>query len=173
MLIVFVMRFAWQAAAETFEQSLRMYSVRPSAVTDVETAWRAFADFVQTEIAEVAPADEDGDGFIVQWGRRSWGDNRLVLTLTRQLAVGDPDGLGREHKLWHVELGIAFDDDPELIVLEPGLDASDTGFRFEPIGPLRAAALAEVRGQAQEQALVRAMWTATPIGSELTFERVC
>jgi hypothetical protein len=162
---------AWRDAAETFEQILRKHGVQPTAIADVEAAWRAFADFLQTEICGVAPADEDGDGFIVQWGRRSWGDNRLLLALTRQLAV-DPDDSGRQ-ELWQVELGIAFDDEPALIALESGLDAPDTGFRFDPIGPLRATAMAEVCVQAQRQALVRAMWAATPVHSELTFECVC
>jgi hypothetical protein len=156
LLIPFAMPIAWRAAAETFEHILRKYGVRPTAVTDVEVAWRAFVDFLQTEIGGVALADDDGDGFIVQWGRRSWGDNR-----------------DWQAELWQVELEIAFDDEPALIAFEPGLDAPDTGFRFDPIGPLRAEALAEVRVQAQRQALVRAMWTATPVNSELTFECGC
>lgn len=165
----------WRAAAESFARLLRKHGVQPAAVTDVEAAWRAFDEFAQTEIGGVAPAD-DGDGFIVQWGRRSWGDNRLFLTLTRQLAVvdlGDRDDPDRQAELWHVELEIAFDDEPALVVLEPGLDAPDTGFRFDPIGSLRATALAEVRVQAQRQALVRAMWTAIPVNSELRFDCAC
>ncbi|WP_431938163.1 hypothetical protein [Nocardia grenadensis] len=177
-LIPFAMPIPWRAAAESFEQFLRKHGVGPAAVTDVEAAWRAFVEFSQTEIDGVAPADEDGDGFIVQWGRHSWDNNRLGLTLTRQLAVvdlgeqieaDDPD----RQQLWQVELTMAFDDELALVALEAGLDAPDTGFRFDPIGPLRAAALAEVRVQAQRQELVEAMWTATPVHSELTFECVC
>jgi hypothetical protein len=166
---------AWRTAAETFEQIMRTQGIQPTAVTDVETAWCAYVDFLQAEISGVAPADEDGDGFIVQWGRRSWGDNRLLLALTRQLAVvdiGDRADPGWQAELWRVELEIAFDDEPTLIALESGLDAQDTGFRFDPIGPERAAALAEVRVQARQQALVRALWTATPASSALTFECV-
>jgi hypothetical protein len=88
----------------------------------VEAAWRAFVEFSQTEIGGVAPADEDGDGFIVQWGRRSWGDNRLLLTLTRQLAVadlGERDDPDWQAELWQVELEIAFDDEPALVAVEP------------------------------------------------------
>ncbi|WP_067567462.1 hypothetical protein [Nocardia acidivorans] len=172
------MPIAWRAAAESFEQFLRKHGVGSAAVTDVEAAWRAFVEFSQTEIGGVAPADEDGDGFIVQWGRYSWDNNRLNLTLTRQLAVVDPterieaDDPDWQH-LWQVELTMAFADEPALLALEPDLDAHDTGFRFDPIGPLRAAALAEVRDQAQRQALVEAMLTATPVHSELTFECVC
>lgn len=147
-LIPFVMPIAWRAAAETFEQIVRNHGVQPTAVTDVEAAWCAFVEFLQTEISGIAPVDEDGDGFIVQWGRRSWGNNRLLLVLTRQLAVvdsGDREDPGCQGELWQVELGIAFDDEPALIALEDGLGASDTGFRFDPIGPERAAALVEVR----------------------------
>ncbi|MFI7674271.1 hypothetical protein [Actinophytocola sp. NPDC049390] len=170
------MPIAWRAASESLEQLLRKRGVQPAAVTDVEEAWRAFVEFSQTEIGGVAPADEGGDGFIIQWGRRSWSDNRLILTLTRQLAVvdlGDRDDPGWQAELWHVELEIAFDNEPALVALEPGLDALDTGFRFDPIGPLRAAALAESRVQAQRQPLVRALWTAIPVNSELRFECAC
>ncbi|QRP50276.1 hypothetical protein [Amycolatopsis sp. FDAARGOS 1241] len=145
-------------------------------MTDVELAWDAFVGFLQTELTGVTPADEDGDGFVVQWGRRCWAGNRLHLDLTRQLASregGDAEGPDGEAELWHVELRLAFDDEPTLIALERGLTAVDTGFRFDPIGPPRAAALAEVRAQAHQQALVRALWTATPVGSEVTFERAC
>jgi hypothetical protein len=127
-----------------------------------------------TSLPVVRAASVHG-GFIVQWGRRSWGDNRLHLTLTRQLDVvdnGDRDDPALQ-QLWQVELEIAFDDEPALIALEPDLDAADARFRFDPIGPLRAAAVAEARVRAQRQALVRALWTATPANSELTFERVC
>ncbi|MBF6341811.1 hypothetical protein IU450_38920 [Nocardia abscessus] len=172
------MPIPWRAATESFEQFLGKHGVGPAAVTDVEAAWRAFVEFSQTEIDGIAPANEDGDGFIIQWGRYSWDNNRLSLTLTRQLATVDAseqieaDDPDWQH-LWQVELTMVFDDEPELVAHESGLDAPDTGFRFEPIGPLRAAALAEVRVQAQRQALVEAMWTATPVHSELTFECVC
>ncbi|MFI5613458.1 hypothetical protein [Amycolatopsis sp. NPDC051903] len=165
---------AWRTAAHAFERILREHGAQPDAVTDVEVAWDAFAEFLQTGLAGVAPAGEDGDGFIVQWGRRSWAGNRLHLALTRQLAVledGDAEGSDWQTELWHVELQLAFDDEPALIALEPALAAVDTGFRFDPIGPPRAAALAEGRTQALRQALVRALWTATPVSSALTFAR--
>ncbi len=175
-LIPLAMPTAWRTASEAFEQILRKHGVEPAAATDVEAAWCAFVDFAQTEIVGIAPAGEDGDGFIVQWGRRSWGDNRLHLTLTRQLAVvdiGDRTNPDWQPELWQLELAIAFDDEPALIALELGLGDADTGFRFDPIGPLRAAALAQVRTQVQRQALGRALWTVTPVNSELTFECVC
>jgi len=175
-LVLSAMPIAWRTAPEAFEQILRKHGVEPTAATDVEAAWRAFVDFAQTEIAGVAPADEDGDGFIVQWGRRSWGDNRLHIALTRQLAVVDGDARNnpnRQPELWQVELAIAVDDEPALIALEPERGDADTGFRFDPIGPPRAAALAEVRAQVQRQPLGRALWAATPVNSELTFECMC
>lgn len=175
-LVLFAMPIAWRTTPEVFEQILREHGVEPTAATDVEAAWRAFVDFAQTEIVGVAPADEDGDGFIVQWGRRSWGDNRLHVALTRQLAVvdvGDRKDPYWQPELWQVELAIAVDDEPALIALELGRGDADTGFRFDPIGPPRAAALAEVHAQVQRQPLGRALWTATPVNSELTFECVC
>lgn len=163
------MPIAWRSAAETFEQILRKHGVRSEAVTDVEAAWQAFVDFAQMEISGV---DEEDDGFIVQWGRRSWDDNRLILTLTRQLSRPDNEEEDLV-QVWQVELEIAFDDEPALAELESDVDAADTGFRFEPVGPLRTAALAEAFALARQQALVRALWTATPVSSSLTFEHVC
>lgn len=165
-MIPFAVPITWQAADEVFEDSLRRHGVRATSVSDVEAAWRAFVAFTQTELAGAAAADEDGDGFIVQWGRHSWNGNRLALTLTRQLIPTDSG------ELWQVHLEMAFDDEQELIVAEPGVDVADTEVRFDPIGPQRAAALAEVRDRARQQALVRAMWAATPVSSSLTFERV-
>lgn len=162
------MPIAWRAAAAAFEQTLRSHGAPPAAVTDVEAAYRAYADFLQTEITGIEPVDDDGDGFIVQWGRYSWHDDALVLSLTRQLTVAG----GRQPELWQVSLELAFRDEPALVAAERELDAVDTGFRFEPIGPQRAAALAEARDRAHRQALVRMMWTTAPVSSELTFERV-
>jgi hypothetical protein len=162
------MPIVWPAAAAAFEQILREHGIQPTAVTNVEAAWRAFVAFSQTDITGVVPADEDGDGLIVQWGRRSWYDNRLSLALTRQLAVAN-----RDPQLWQVELAIAFDDEPALLALEHSLDDTSTDFRFDPIGPPRANALAEMRAQARQHALVRTMWTTVPVSSTLTFDRAC
>lgn len=121
-LLPFAMPIPWRAAAESFEQFLGKHGLGPAAVTDVEAAWRAFVEFSQTEIDGIAPADEDGDGFIIQWGRHSWDNNRLGLTLTRQLAVVDPgeqieaDDPDWQH-LWQVELTMAFDDEPASAML--------------------------------------------------------
>ncbi|MEO6085172.1 MAG: hypothetical protein ABIQ18_18865 [Umezawaea sp.] len=169
------MAIGWRAAADTFERILRKHHAAPASVTGVEAAWCAFVDFLQTEIGGIAPAEEDGDGFVVQWGRRTWGDGRPVLTLTRQLTVvdvgdrADPDW---QEQLWQVGLEIVFDDESALIALEPG-PRGDTGFRFDPIGPRRGAALAKARALAQQHVLVQAMWRETPANSELTFECLC
>lgn len=168
----------WRTASATFEHILRKHGIpQPTAITDVDVAWLAFVDFSQTGFDGIAPADEDGDGFIIQWGRRSWGDERLMLTLTRQFAVVDN---GRDQndpyfqpELWQLELNIAFNDQPALTAHLTGDDASNTDFQFDPIGPQRAAAMADARARAHQNALVRAMWSATPANSELTFGCEC
>ena len=159
-----------------FAQILRRHGVDQDSVTDVEAAWGAFAEFLQLDIDCLDPTpDSDADGFIIQWGRRSWSDNLLILTFTRQLAivdVGDHDDSYWQPELWQLDLEMAFDDEADLIGLDR-LDVQDTGFRFPPVGPLRAAALTDTWAETQRHAPVRAAWIATPAGSGLSFESVC
>ena len=82
--------------------------------------------------------------------------------MTRQLAVAAAE----EPDLWQVELVLEFED------TRAAAAAAETGFRFEPVGPARAAAIRETRALALAQPLVRALWSATPVSSAATFERV-
>lgn len=164
----------WRDSADAFANALRRHGLDPDAVTDVEGAWRAFVEFLQLDVAGIEPADHNGDGFILQCGRSSWNDDRLSLSMTRQLAVigpGGRDDYDYQPELWQVDLQMIFDEAPELVGLEPA--SFDTGFRFEPIGSLRTTALTEIRAEAHRHALVRAMWATRPARSWLTFEHAC
>ncbi|MEU6204464.1 hypothetical protein ABZ814_12860 [Micromonospora musae] len=169
------MLIPWQASIDVFRQVLGRHGVEPAAVTNVEAAWCAFAEFLQLEIGGIESTPEsEADGFIVQWGRQSWSDNRPILAFTRQLAVVDVGDRADPHwqpELWQLDFEMTFDDGPRLIDLD-SLDVQDTGFRFAPIGPLRAAALADARAEAQRHAPVRAAWITTPASSSLSFECV-
>ncbi|MFG3701786.1 hypothetical protein ACGF5C_28365 [Micromonospora sp. NPDC047620] len=170
------MRIPWQASIDVFTQILGRHGVEPAAVTDVEAAWGAFAEFLQLEIDGIDPTPEsDADGLIVQWGRRSWSDNRLILTFTRQLAVADVGDRADPYwqpELWQLDFEMTFDDEPRLTGLD-SLEVQDTGFRFASTGPLRTAALADAWAGAQRHAPVRAAWITTPASSGLSFECVC
>ncbi|MEV6366354.1 hypothetical protein AB0L86_05610 [Micromonospora musae] len=170
------MHIHWRTSVDVIAQILRRHGVEQDSVTDVEAAWGAFAEFLQLDIDGLDPTpDSDADGFIIQWGRRSWSDNRLILTFTRQLAIadiGDHDERYWQPGLWQLDLELAFDDEADLIGLDR-LDVQDTGFRFPPVGPLRAAALTDTWAETRRHAPVRAAWIATPASSTLSFECVC
>ncbi|MER6753592.1 hypothetical protein ABT235_05350 [Micromonospora echinofusca] len=170
------MQIPWRSSLDAFAQILRRCGIEQSSVTDVQAAWGAFAEFLQLDIDGIDSAlDSDADGFIAQWGRRSWADNRLILTFTRQIAIadlGDHDAPYREPELWQLDFELAFDDDADLIGLD-SLDVQNTGFRFAPTGPLRAAALADAWAEMQQHPPVRAAWVATPASSSLSFECAC
>ncbi|MEU6203327.1 hypothetical protein ABZ814_07035 [Micromonospora musae] len=169
------MHIPWRTSVDVFAQILRRHGVAQDSVTDVEAAWCAFAELLQLDIVGLdSTPDSDADGFIIQWGRRSWSDNRLILTFTRQLAIvdiGDHDERCWQPELWQLDLEMAFDDKADLIGLDR-LDVQNTGFRFPPVGPLRAAALTNTWAEAQRHAPVRAAWIATPASSGLSFECV-
>ncbi|MFG1736500.1 hypothetical protein ACGFLT_00575 [Micromonospora chalcea] len=170
------MHIPWRTSVEVVAQILRRHGVEQDSVTDVDAAWGAFAEFLQLNIDGIEPApDSDADGFIIQWGRRSWSDNRLILTFTRQLAiadVGEHDDPYWQPELWQLDLEMVFDDEADLIGLDQ-LDVQDTGFKFAPTGPLRATALVDTWSETQRHGPVRAAWVATPISSGLSFECVC
>lgn len=69
----------WKNSPETFALILRRHGLDPDAVDGVARAWSAFQEFVQVEIDGIEPAEDDGDGFIVQWGRWGWNDSRTGL----------------------------------------------------------------------------------------------
>lgn len=170
------MRIPWRTSVDMFTQILQRHGVEQDAVTDVEAAWGAFAEFLQLDVEGIDPTpDSDADGFIIQWGRRSWSNNRLILSFTRQLAVADVGDRADPYwqpELWQLDLEMAFNDEPDLVGLD-SLDVQDTGFRFAPTGPLRTAALADTWTEAQRHAPVRAAWNTTPASSGLSFECVC
>jgi hypothetical protein len=142
--------------------------VDPDAA-EVGAAWAAFEEFLRIEVdGTVSAEDEDGDGFIVQWGRWSWNDNRPSLSFTRRLGIpdaDDPDGLP---SYWQVDPAMTFEDGPDLAGIDE-LNESDTDFSFTPIGPERAAELIELRThylglypQREE------IWNSRPLNTELT-----
>jgi hypothetical protein len=159
----------WRLSADELVRILHRQGVDPEAVTDVAAAWQAFREFLQVEIEGLAP-DPDADGFIVQWGRYSWHGGRLSISFTRQLAVTDGCDCGNPHEqpdYWQVDLALVYDDAPGLMLLDGGHE-SDTGFSFEPIGPLREAALAAMQQYEQLQAVLNV----EPVRSQLSFERI-
>lgn len=164
----------WRSSTEAFADMLRRHGVDPSGVTDVDAAWRAFGEFLQLEVDGLDPRPEsDADGFIVQWGRNSWNNGQLSLTLTRQLAVADGPDLDDPYwqpEYWQLELTMCFDDEPSLIGLDT-LEIQDTDFDFGPVGPGRAAALAEMRADMERYPQLRAALAATPVRSSLSLER--
>ena len=153
---------SWSSSADLFGRILREHHVEPDLVTDVEAAWSAFCDFVQTPLAGIAPG-EDSDGFIVQW------DRRPSLSFTRQLAVpapGDPE----EPSYWQVDLEMIFRDEPGLTGLED-VNEANSGFSFVPIGPGRHDELTALRERLHPQ--LRARWGAVPSASRLTLDQAC
>ncbi|MFB6560376.1 hypothetical protein ACFCYH_16070 [Streptomyces sp. NPDC056400] len=72
----------WKNSHEVFVLVLRRHGLAPDAIDDVARAWSAFQEFVQVPVDGIEPAEDDGDGFIVQWGRWSWNDDRPALVFT-------------------------------------------------------------------------------------------
>ena len=159
----------WPSSVDVFGQVLRRHGVDPDAVADVGAAWAAFEEFLQIEVdGTVSPEDEDGDGFIVQWGRWSWNDNRPSLSFTRQLGIPDADDPHGQPSYWQIDLAMTFEDEPDLAGIDE-LNESDTGFSFTPIGPERAAELTELR--THDLGLypqLQAIWNSRPIKTKLT-----
>jgi hypothetical protein len=60
-----------------FARVLRQHAVEPDSVRDVGAAWDAFGAFLHIEVEGIERAENDGDGFIVEWGRWSWTDDGL------------------------------------------------------------------------------------------------
>ncbi|MEJ3745334.1 hypothetical protein WEI85_18830 [Actinomycetes bacterium KLBMP 9797] len=166
------MTVAWQSSAEVFERLLRQRGIDPHSVNDVEAAWAAFEEFVQTPVNGILPGDDcDADGFIVQWGRWSWNDKRPALCFTRQLAVPDPEDPDGQPSYWQVELEMLFQDEASLEGLDE-LNESNSGFSFDPISPARGSELAALRDHylgLYPQLCV--LWRATPVESRLSLHQ--
>ncbi|MFD5572680.1 hypothetical protein [Streptomyces cadmiisoli] len=167
------MPIPWRSSADMFAQILKRRGVEPDAVRDVPAAWDAFGEFLQIEIAGIEASENDGDGFIVQWGRWDWNDNQPALSFGRQLAVtevGEPDERYWQPEYWQVELQLIFREDPAWADLA-SLGHQDTGFDFDEVGPPRTAALERICRFLDLYPQLAAIWRAEPICSDLTIER--
>jgi hypothetical protein len=169
------MSVAWRSSPDVFGDILRQHGCQPSAVGDVEAAWMAFVEFMQTQIDGIAPGeDSDADGFIVQWGRWLGRDTlRPYLSFTRQLAIPDAEDPERQPSYWQIELLMLFDDEPSLAGIDE-LNERNSGFCFEPIGPARVAELRTTRERyLQLYPQLHAVWHAKPSESNVSMENVC
>lgn len=156
-----------------FARILRQRVVEPDAVGDVDAAWRAFGQFLQTEVGGIEPPENDGDGFIAEWGRWDWNDDQPSLSFGRLLAVNDADDRDDpdwQPEYWKVELQLIFAEDPAWADLD-SLGHRDTGFDYAEIGAVRTAALKEMRRFIESYPQLAAMWQAVPTRSGLTLER--
>lgn len=138
------------------------------------TAWTAFQEFVQVELDGIEAAENDGDGFIVQWGRWSWNESRPALAFTRQIAVSDEGTRDDEFwqpNLWAFELQLLFAENPAWADVGELAWNDSMGFDFDPVGPERAAMLAQIAEFIETLPQVSAMWQATPVSSQLSLER--
>ncbi len=166
------MSLPWRSCAEAFEQILTRHGVTPDACT-VEAAWAAFEEFVQVPVEGIAGPEDDGDGFIVEWGVWDWNGDRPALSLGRLLAVdedadrSDPHG---QPAYWKVDLEVFFaEDSPWAGSLADG--GGNSGFDFAALGTPRADALAATRRSIEQDPLLGAMWRSAPTGAEVTLDR--
>lgn len=168
------MPIPWQSSVNVFAQILRERGADPDAVHDVELAWDAFGEFLQTEVEGVAPPEQDGDGFIVQWGRWPWNDHQPSLTFGRQLAVTDPaggSGSSPYPTYWHLQLQLIFNEDRAWADLD-SLGRQHTGFEFDALGASRTAALESIRRDLEAYPQLTALWRTKPLRSDLSLGRV-
>ncbi|MEU4338088.1 hypothetical protein AB0F59_26110 [Micromonospora lupini] len=169
------MGIAWREAPDELVGLLRQHGLTPDRVDNVETAWKAFREFLGQRVDGLEPGpDSDADGFIVQWGRYSWHDRLPSLSFTRQFAV-DVRGTWTETdwyqpEIWQVSLELVFPDAPALADLDR-LNVQDTGFDFSPRGPERNHATAEAESQVQHHPTLQALWASTPVHSAVTLDR--
>ncbi|MFF3461020.1 hypothetical protein [Streptomyces sp. NPDC002619] len=167
------MPIPWRSSTEAFAQILRQRGVEPDAVRNVETAWDAFVEFLQIEIEGIEGAENDGDGFIAEWGRWGWNGDQPALSFARLLAVTDAGECEDSHgqpEYWKVELQLIFAENPAWNDLD-GIGFHDTGFDYDEIGEPRIAALLEMRRFIESYPQLAAMWRAGSIRSNLTFEQ--
>ncbi|MEV7884924.1 hypothetical protein ACWD3I_08300 [Streptomyces sp. NPDC002817] len=157
-----------------FAQVLRQRGVEPDSVLDVDAAWDGFGEFCQVEVDGIERAEDDGDGFIAEWGRWDWNDDQPSLSFGRQLAVtgvGERDDPGWQPEYWKVELELIFAEDQAWADLDR-LGRQDTGYAFAVIGTPRTASLVEMRRFIESCPPLAAMWRAEPTRSVLSLARV-
>ncbi|MEV7732298.1 hypothetical protein AB0O75_09380 [Streptomyces sp. NPDC088921] len=167
------MPISWRTSAEVFAGILRQRGIAPDGVRDVCAAWDAFGEFCQVEVDGIERTEDDGDGFITEWGRWDWNDDQPSLSFGRLLAVsgaGGRDDPEWQPEYWKVELRLTFPKNPAWADLD-SLGHQDTGYNFDEIGAPRAAALVELRRFIESCPQLAAMCRAAPTRSELTFEQ--
>ncbi|MFF2132247.1 hypothetical protein ACFVW1_44260 [Streptomyces olivochromogenes] len=99
---------------DVFARILRQRAVEPESVRDVDAAWDAFGEFLQVEVEGIERLENDGDGFIVEWGRWGWNDDQPSMSFGRLLAVNGADhrdAPDRQPEYWKVELQLVFGED--------------------------------------------------------------
>ncbi|WP_433789163.1 hypothetical protein [Actinoplanes sp. CA-252034] len=165
------MGLLWRDAARVLADLLRRYGVDPERVHDVAAAWHAFTDFLALPVDGLEPAENDVDGFMVQWGRYSWNDRLPSVAFTRELII-DARGsrVGEapyQPEIWQVSLDMVFPDTPELAELgRPG--AADTGLDFSRPGPERDRAVHAMEQRLRQHPALQAAWASSPAHSSLT-----
>lgn len=165
------MSISWRFSAEAFKQILDRHGVAVGAYT-MESAWAAFEEFVQVPIEGIEGSEDDGDGFIVEWGVWDWTGNRPALSLGRLLAVNEGSDLDDSYQPtqhWKVEFQACFAEDSAWADLH--INGGDSGYDHAAIGGPRAAALAATRRSIDQNPLLSAMWRSTPIDIEVTLDR--
>ncbi|MFJ9865262.1 hypothetical protein [Streptomyces sp. NPDC101165] len=158
---------------DVFARALRQRGVEPDAVRDVDATRNAFGAFLQIEVAGIERPENDGDGFIVEWGRWDGNDDQPSPSFGRLLAVndaGDRDAPDWQPEYWKAELQLVFAEDPAWADLD-SLGHQDTGFDHAEIGAPRITALEETRRFIESYPQLAAMWRAEPTRSGLTLER--
>ncbi|MEU4540274.1 hypothetical protein AB0G15_36085 [Streptosporangium sp. NPDC023825] len=155
----------WRASLHLLASILRQHGQAPGAITDTRAAWAAFAEFAQTKVIGIdTQPDSDSDGFILQWGRRSWHDHRPSMSFTRQVAVPYAGGHFDDFvELWQIELVLFYEDSG---MFSSHLD-QDTSFYFPNDDEEWQAALAEAQDFPPFQAVAKI----APVSSSLTLER--
>lgn len=168
------MPIPWKSSVDVFAQILRQHGVEPNAVHEVNAAWDAFGEFLRIEVEGIERPENDGDGFIAEWGRWGWNDHQPALSFGRHVAVtgtGERDDPYWQPEYWKVELQLIFAEDPAWVDLD-SLGRQDTGFDFDAIGAPRTARLGAMRRFMESYPELAAMWRTKPTRSALTLERV-